>query len=224
MKGLSLGKIMTYIKVSLPWYICIPVFFFSVIFPIMFGCDTYQDIGIMLDKSFSIIAIITFSNVWHIEIQQKTVEVYKLLPDRSRIIDILRRIAIRFIFLKIMICIPFIGYSIKGIHMYDTQETGASMCISAFLSIESVILLFGSISFFCVNMFSSLSMGIGMGIAVWMIMISNVASKMPVWFNFFAYGVRADWFKGAITATVIGILLFITGTIMIKKINYKDNV
>ncbi|MCR5541243.1 MAG: hypothetical protein K6F71_10590 [Ruminococcus sp.] len=216
MKKLSLEKILTYIKVSLPWYTSIPVLLFSVMFPAIFGCDTYQDIGIMLDKSFSIIAVITFSNVWYIELQQKTAEVYKLLPRRSRINDILKRIVVKLLFLTVMICLCFISYSIKGIHVYDSQNAGA-MCIQAILSIEAVMILFGAISFFIVNLSSNLGVGIGSGIFVWMIMISTALSKTTAWFNFFAYGVRDDWFKGAITAVIVGTVLFIAGTIVVDK-------
>lgn len=216
MKRLSFSKIMTYIKVSLPWYISVPVFSFSAMFPIMFGCDTYEDIGIMLDKCFSMLAVITFSNVWHIEVQQKTVEVYKLLPRRSRISDILRRIVVRFIFLTSMVCICFIGYSIKGVHVYDTQEVVA-MCIHAFLSVEAVMILFGAISFFSANLSGNLGVGIGTGIVVWMILASSAASKLPIWFNFFSYGVSNEWFKGAVTAIIVGFVLFIAGTILTDK-------
>lgn len=207
---------MPYIKVSFPWYISVPVFSFSAMVPIMFGCDTYEDIGIMLDKCFSILAVITFSNVWCIELQQKTVEVYKLLPRRSRISDILRRIVVRFIFLTSMVCIGFIGYSIKGVHMYATQEVVA-MCIQAFLSIEAVMILFGAISFFSANLSCNTGVGIGTGIVVWMILTSTAASKLPIWFNFFSYGVSNDWFKGAVTAVIVGIVLFIAGTILTDK-------
>lgn len=216
MKRSSFRKIIPYIKVSLPWYISVPVFFFSAMFPIMFGCDTYEDIGILLDKCFSILAVITFSNVWCIELQQKTVEVYKLLPHRSRLRDILRRIVVRFIFLTSMVCICFIGYSIKGVHVYDTQEVVA-MCIHAFLSVEAVMILFGAISFFSANLSGNLSVGIGTGIVVWMILTSSAASKLPIWFNSFSYGVSNEWFKGAVTAIIVGFVLFIAGTILTDK-------
>ena len=216
MKRSSFRKIMPYIKVSLPWYISVPVFFFSVMFPIMFGCDTYEDIGIMLDKCFSILAVITFSNVWCIELQQKTVEVYKLLPHRSRIRDILRRIVVRFIFLTSMVWICFISYSIKGVHVYATQDAMA-MCIAAFLSVEALMILFGAISFFGANLSGNPGTGIGTGIVVWMILTSTAASKLPIWFNFFSYGVSNEWFKGAVTASMVGIVLLIVGTVVIDK-------
>lgn len=218
MKRLSFSKIMTYIKVSLPWYISVPVFSFSAIFPIMFGCDTYEDIGIMLDKCFSMLAVIAFSDVWHIEVRQKTVEVYKLLPYRSRICDIFRRIVLRFFFLTSMVCICFIGYSIKGVHVYDTQKVVA-MCTHAFLSVEAVMMLFGAISFFSANLSGNPGVGIGTGIVVWMILTSTAASKLPIWFNFFSYGVYNEWFKGAGTAIMMGIVLFVAGTILTDKNN-----
>lgn len=100
--------------------------------------------------------------------------------------------------------------------MYATQEVVA-MCIHAFLSVEAVMILFGAISFFSVNLSGNPGVGIGIGIVVWMILTSTAASKLPSWFNFFAYGVSDDWFKGAVTAIIVGIVLFIAGTIAIDK-------
>lgn len=39
--------------------------------------------------------------------------------------------------------------------------------------------LFGAISFLCVNLSNSLSVGIGIGIVVWMVLTSTMASNIP---------------------------------------------
>ena len=117
MKCPLLRKIKTYIGVSLPWYISIPVIMLSIMFPIFFGCNTYENVGVILDRCFSFLAVLTFSNVYYIEIQQKTAEVYNLLPNRRKTADILKRLLVRFLFLTCMIGICFAGYSIKGLHV-----------------------------------------------------------------------------------------------------------
>lgn len=218
MKYSLLRKIKTYIKVSLPWYISIPVILFSIMFPMLFGCDTYENVGIILDRCFSFLAVFTFSNVYHIESQQKTEEVYNLLPNRRRTADILKRLLVRFLFLTCMIGVCFAGYSIKGLHVYVGQEAG-TMFIQAFFSVVAIMFLFGAISFFGVNLSGNMGVGIGIGIVVWMILISTVAANLPALFNFFAYGVKADWYKGKVTAIVAGMLLFFMGTSLIDKKN-----
>lgn len=220
MKCLFLKKIKTYIGVSLPWYISVPVIIFSIMFPILFGCNTYEDVGVILDRCFSFLAVPAFSNVYHIELQQNTAEIYNLLPNRRKTADILKRLSVRFLFLTCMIGICFASYSIKGLHVYVGQEAG-TMFIQAFFSVVAVMFLFGAISFFCVNISGNMGVGIGIGIVVWMILISILASKLPALFNFFAYGVKADWYKGKVTAIVIGMLLFFMGTSLIDKKQIK---
>ena len=138
MKCPLLRKIKTYIGVSLPWYISIPVIMLSIMFPIFFGCNTYENVGVILDRCFSFLAVLTFSNVYYIEIQQKTAEVYNLLPNRRKTADILKRLLVRFLFLTCMIGICFAGYSIKGLHVYVGQEAG-TMLIQAFFSVVAVM-------------------------------------------------------------------------------------
>ena len=160
MKCPLLRKIKTYIGVSLPWYISIPVIMLSIMFPIFFGCNTYENVGVILDRCFSFLAVLTFSNVYYIEIQQKTAEVYNLLPNRRKTADILKRLLVRFLFLTCMIGICFAGYSIKGLHVYVGQEAG-TMLIQAFFSVVAVMFLFGAISYLCVNLSANMGLGIG---------------------------------------------------------------
>lgn len=221
MKCPLLRKIKTYIGVSLPWYISIPVIMFSIMFPILFGCNTYEDVGATLDRCFSFLAVLTFSNVYYIEIQQKTAEVYNLLPNRRKTADILKRLLVRFLFLTCMIGICFAGYSIKGLHVYVDQEAG-TMFIQAFFSVVAVMFLFGAISYLCVNLSANMGLGIGIGIVVWMILISTVALNLPALFNFFSYGVKDDWYKGKVMAIVVGMLFFFMGTSFIDKKANKD--
>lgn len=221
MKCPLLRKIKTYIGVSLPWYISIPVIMFSIMFPILFGCNTYEDVGATLDRCFSFLAVLTFSNVYYIEIQQKTAEVYNLLPNRRKTADILKRLLVRFLFLTCMIGICFAGYSIKGLHVYVGQEAG-TMFIQAFFSVVAVMFLFGAISYLCVNLSANMGLGIGIGIVVWMILISTVALNLPALFNFFSYGVKDDWYKGKVMAIVVGMLFFFMGTSFIDKKANKD--
>ena len=221
MKCPLLRKIKTYIGVSLPWYISIPVIMFSIMFPILFGCNTYEDVGATLDRCFSFLAVLTFSNVYYIEIQQKTAEVYNLLPNRRKTADILKRLLVRFLFLTCMIGICFAGYSIKDLHVYVGQEAG-TMFIQAFFSVVAVMFLFGAISYLCVNLSANMGLGIGIGIVVWMILISTVASNLPALFNFFSYGVKDDWYEGKVMAIVVGMLFFFMGTSLIDKKANKD--
>ena len=221
MKCPLLRKIKTYIGVSPPWNISIPVIMFSIMFPILFGCNTYEDVGATLDRCFSFLAVLTFSNVYYIEIQQKTAEVYNLLPNRRKTADILKRLLVRFLFLTCMIGICFAGYSIKGLHVYVGQEAG-TMFIQAFFSVVAVMFLFGAISYLCVNLSANMGLGIGIGIVVWMILISTVALNLPALFNFFSYGVKDDWYKGKVTAIVVGMLFFFMGTSLIDKKANKD--
>lgn len=216
MKCSLLRKIKTYIGVSLPWYISIPVTLFSIMFPILFGCYTYEDVGATLDRCFSFLAVFTFSNAYYIELQQKTAEVYHLLPNRRKKADILKRLTVRFLFLTCMIGICFAGYSIKGLHVYAGTDAG-TMFMQAFFSVVAVMFFFGAISFFGVNLSGNMGAGIGTGIVVWMILISTVASNLPALCNFFAYGVKEDWYKGKVTAIAVGVLFFFMGISLIDK-------
>ena len=171
MERALLRKIKIYIEVSLPWYISIPVILFSILFPILFGCDTYESVGAILDGCFSFLAVLTFSNAYYIELQQNTAEIYNLLPIRRKTADILKRLLVRFLFLTCMTGVCFAGYTIKGLHVYVGQEAG-TMFIQAFFSVVAVMFLFGSIGFLFVNLSGNMGVGIGTGIVVWMILTS----------------------------------------------------
>ncbi len=63
-------------------------------------------------------------------------------------------------------------------HVYANKEAG-TMFVQAFFSVLAVMFLFGAISFLCVNLSNSLSVGIGIGIVVWMVLTSTMASNIP---------------------------------------------
>ena len=211
-----LRKVKTYIGVSLPWYICAPVIMFALVFPIVFGCETYEDIGVMLDRCISFLAILTFSNVYHVELQLRTFEVYSLLPKGRKRADILKRIFVRFLFLTVIVLVCFAGYTLKGVHTYADQDTSV-VCAQAFFSIVAVMLFFGAISFWTVNLTGSMAVGVGISIAVWMILVSALAAGLPALINVFAYGAAKDWYIGKITAIAAAVLFFIAGTVAIDN-------
>lgn len=221
MERALLRKIKIYIEVSLPWYISIPVILFSILFPILFGCDTYESVGAILDGCFSFLAVLTFSNAYYIELQQNTAEIYNLLPIRRKTADILKRLLVRFLFLTCTTGVCFAGYTIKGLHVYVGQEAG-TMFIQAFFSVVAVMFLFGSIGFLFVNLSGNMGVGIGTGIVVWMILTSiSIVTSMPALFNFFAYGDKEDWYIGKVTAIVVGMLFFFMGILLIDKIQIR---
>lgn len=220
MENIGFKNIRTNIKVSLPWYITIPAIMFSLFLSFVFGCDTYDDVGIILDRGYSFLAVLTFSNIYYIEFQQKTAEVYHLISNKSRRIDICRRIIIRLLFLITMVVICFEGYVLKGIHVYvgDVKEV---LIAQAYFAVISGIIFFGGMSFMLVNLLKNLGVGIGVAILIWLILSSSVGLKLPVALNVFAYGATSDWIIGKIVAGIIGIFFFFGGTVLINKNSCK---
>lgn len=220
MENVSFKNIRTNIKVSLPWYISIPAIMFSLVFPFVFGCDTYDDVGIILDKGFSFLAVLVFSNIYYIEFQQKTAEVYHLVSNKNRRIDICRRIIIRLFFLIAMVVICFEGYVLQGLHIYagDVKEV---LIAQAYFAIISGIIFFGGISFMLVNLLKNLGAGIGVTILIWLMLSSSIGLKLPASLNVFAYGATSDWIIGKIVAGIMGIFFFFGGTVLINENSCK---
>lgn len=220
MDHIGFKNIRTNIKVSLPWYISIPAIMFSLFFPFVFGCDTYDEVGAILDRGFSFLAVLIFSNIYYIELQQKTAEVYHLVSNKNRRIDICRRAIIRLFFLIAMVVICFEGYMLKGIHVYagDVKEV---LIAQAYFAIISGIIFFGGMSYMLVNLSKNLGTGIGVTILIWLILSSSVGLKLPAVLNVFAYGASSDWIIGKIVAGSMGILFFFGGTVLINESSCK---
>ena len=86
------------IKTALPWYIAFAIVLFAVFLPSIFGNDTYEGMGVIFDRNFSFLSIFVFSNIYYVEIQQRTAEIFYLMPDKQKITELYKRLIIRAVF------------------------------------------------------------------------------------------------------------------------------
>lgn len=198
-----------FIKTALPWYIVFAVALFTFFLPAIFGIDSYEGVGVILDRNFGFLSIFVFSNIHYIEIQQKTADVFYLMPDKQKKTELYRRLIIRVIFILLSLSLSYYVFSLRELRL-PIDKVKAHVIAQAFFASFSSILFFGGLSCLAVTVFRNLWIGCGFGIIIWLLLSSVWANSIPDFINVFIYG-EADrnWIQGKIFGLVMGIVFFL---------------
>ena len=215
------NKMIVELKVSLPWYLIATTGFFSIIVPIIVGCNTYEEVGIVLQRNISFLSIFMFANTYYIEYQQKTVETFFMLSNKWKKRELYKRIMLRLLFLLSTLFISYFIFSWKGLHLY-AEDIKEIIILEGIFAIISATFFFGGICYLIVNMCGNIWGGIGCTIILWLILNSGWATVIPAYVNVFAYGrFEENWIQGEIWGLVNGIIFFFIGGRSALKSPYK---
>lgn len=205
------------IKTALPWYIITMAGVFAVFLPTIFGCDTYEEIGVILDRNFSFLSIFIFCNIYYIEVQQNTEEVFYLLPDNQKKAEICRRVGLRLIFTVLLFFLSYYLFTLRDMHL-SVDEVKEVIILQGFFAVISNIIFFGGISCLSVSLSQNLWKGLGSSIVIWIILGSTWAKVIPDFANVFIYGeANRNWLQGKIFGLFAGAILFWVSISFISK-------
>lgn len=210
------------LKVALPWDMFIVGILFSLFLPLICSVSTYNEIGGVIDPNFAFLAIIIFSNTYYIEIQQKTSEVFYLVPNHNKMLAVNKRILIKVVFMILLFMLSFLLFNFYRPHIIS--ESYQTLFIKAFFAVTSSVFFWGSLSYSLVNAMRNLWVGIGISIVGWVFMNSTFGRALPIVINIFAYGNTNDlgiqipnWEIGKILEIIIGFMLLFVNKFIIGK-------
>jgi ABC-type transport system involved in multi-copper enzyme maturation permease subunit len=185
-----------HMKATFPWYIGVSSGFFAVLLPFVLGCDTYEDLGVIMDRNFSFISIVAFADIYYIEFQQKTEEVFYLFPNKRIKHEIVKRVCLRLIVIFLLLLLSCYLFALKGLHLNVNNSLETVIAQGIFAVISSIV-FFGGISCLSVNVLRNLWKGVGISIVVWIILGSKWGETIPDFANVFAYGeMDRNWIQG----------------------------
>ncbi|WDV47079.1 hypothetical protein PV797_05100 [Clostridiaceae bacterium M8S5] len=203
------------IKVALPKYLVVLSFVYAISLPFISGVSKVEEIGIVLDSRFALLAIIVFSNTYHIEVSMRTSQIYYLMTSEYISMDLLKRVVTKFFFIMLLFLFSYFGYMIRRPYLLIGQ-THLDLFINSILVISVNILLWGMLAYFFVGVTSNLWIGISIILTIWFFFISTIAKKLPVYMNVFAYGhmkdlgmSKYDLYIGKTLSLMLAILLFL---------------
>ncbi len=213
----------TEIKITLPLYFIALGFMFAMFLPIICSVSTYDEIGPIMDSKFSFLAIIIFSNTYYLEIQQKTSEVFYMIPKKQKKFVINKRFLIKFTFVILLFIMSYLLFNFDKPYLNDNNSY-TILFFQAVFAVGSSMLFWGTLSQFLVNILHSLWAGIGITIVFWSIMDSTIGRSLPIALNMFAYGdidawgaVKENWQISKIIAFIIAFILIYVNVYIIKQ-------
>lgn len=212
------------IKISLPIYKIVYSITFITLLPFLRGISQVSDIGVVMDGNMAFLAIIFCADTYYQEFEGNRWEIICLKPLQKRIIVVLRRLWIQFIYL---ILLSMAGYQIFYVQkiMETTQDEKHNLFFISLSAIAVSIVIFGTLSMTIVNITKNLWAGIGITVIIWLIINSTLGQKLPKYLNVFAFSSRYFdssvgnlWIGGKITALVLAsVLLLLVKPILNKK-------
>jgi hypothetical protein len=208
---------------ALPSYMLVMSLVFTISVPLIMPASFYNQIGGLIDKNIAFLSVIVFSNVFFIEKQLHTAEVFYLIPGNGAFSEIYSRMVIKGIFL-LMVVISMYGLYLLGKPHLVVGDSLAQLFFQALFAICSSILFWGVLSCSIVNITSNLWAGLAITIVFWFIENSTLAQKLPIYLNMFAYAQLnesgnqiSNWFSSKLVGDLLAIIFVVINRILIKK-------
>lgn len=210
--GLSISKIIYSIS-------------FILILSLIRGISYVEDIGVAMDSTVSLLAIIFCADTYYQEIQGSRWEVFGMLSKNQRYKTICQRLFIQFGFIILLISLGFwMFYLQKPIRF--SERSLSLIYASAIFACSASVVFFGTLSFTMINICKNLWFGIGSSVFIWLTLTSTLGKKIPAVINVFAYsnaygnattlGEPISFYIGKMFA------IFVTGLLLMLNINLLD--
>jgi len=185
---------------------------YVVIFALIRGVSSPEEIGAVMDAGVALLAIIFCSDAYYQEVQENRWEAFNLIPNRNRYKTICQRLLLQMIYLSILISLGYWLFYLKMI-TFGTDANLLLIYITAVLACSASVLFFGTLSFTMVNAFKNVWGGIGVTFLIWISLNSTFGKDIPIYLNVFGYtfredmGISRDLIIEKLVAVTISILL-----------------
>lgn len=177
------------IKICLPPYKMVYSVMFFVILSLIRGITLTGEIGGALDANAALLAVVFCAETYVMERSSGRWEIFVLYPERNRAKTVMRRLLIQNVYLCVLSYIGFFFFFWqKPVLLSDNSllfQYGMYM-----LAVTGTILFWSTLSVTISNLIGSQWGGIGICLAVWMMINSTFGDKTLGIFNIFAYSFR----------------------------------
>lgn len=177
------------IKICIPPYKIVYSIMFFVILSLIRGITLVDEIGGALDANAALLGVVFCAETYVMERGSGRGEIFVLFPQRNRTKAVMRRLLIQNVYLCMLSYIGFFFFFWqKPMLLPDNSlffQYGMYM-----LAVTGTILFWSTLSMTISNLTGSQWGGIGICLAVWMMLNSTFGDKTLGVFNIFAYGFR----------------------------------
>lgn len=167
-------------KIALPLYKRAYSLCFFVLIALVRGITRTEEIGVTLNEYTALLAVIFFADTIETEKREQRGELFLLLPGKTKTGAILRRIVGQWVWLTAGAAA---GY---WIFFWQRPQTGtivdeAVQYLIFLLAVSGVVLGFGILSMTVSSLSGTMFAGIGINLAVWILLVSKGAEKLAGW-------------------------------------------
>lgn len=209
-------------KICLPIYKIVYSIIFMIILSLIRGISSVTEIGITLDTSAALLAIVFCADIYEMEFRGKRWEIFCLYPVKSKAKAIFHRLTVQNIYLCF---ISYIGYFFfywqKPRNFYGTPLLLYAMFI---LAVTVSILFWSVCSMTLVNIFRNLWAGMGVTLCLWFFINSKAGESILGKFSIFSFAFRDiskvgdwGWLWGQGIFLIITILMLLAVPLILKK-------
>jgi hypothetical protein len=160
---------------------------FILILSLIRGISMVEDIGVAMDSTVALLAIIFCADTYYQEIQGIRWEVFGMLSKNQRYKTICQRLFIQFGFIIVLIAIGFWMFYLQKPSQFS-ETSLLFIYSSAVFACSASAVFFGTLSFTMINVCKNLWAGIGSSVLIWLTLNSTLGRKIPAVINVFAYG------------------------------------
>lgn len=216
-------------KISLPVYKLAYAFSFSVILSLIRGISFSYEIGVAMEASMAVLAMVFCADTYTQEITSKRSEVQRLYPIKRRLHSIMMRMVVQEV---ILLVLSAVGYGMfycfqNPMSLYKAGESTESelrMFITFLVAMAVTLWFWGMLSNLLSCLFRNMWAGIGCSGVLWLITNSTFGDKMLGSWNLFSYTFRNitdsrdfGWLYGKALCLLLCVLMALLVPKILKK-------
>ena len=187
--------IMTERKISLPAYKLAYAFCFVVILSLIRGISFSYEIGVAMEAPMAILAMVFCADTYTQEITSKRSEIHRLYPMKKRLASMGIRMLVQEI---VLFALSAIGYGMfysfqHPQSLYQAGQSSESELQMFFIFLAAMVVtlwFWGILSNLLACLFRNMWVGIGCGIALWLVTNSTLGNNVLGNWNLFSYAFR----------------------------------
>lgn len=209
------------IKICLPGYKLAYSILFMVLLSLVRGISSFDEIGVTIEPYLAILTVVFCGDTYMCEWYAKRGEVFSLLPFRSRIKAVYRRLAIQIGYLWLAGAIGYFLFFWQHPVNYSGVSLGQAYGWFLF-AILGNILFWSLFSMTVSNLFRNQFAGMGSSIVLWLMLYSTWGDRYLGDYNIFSYVFRevsggTEWIYGNAAAILLSMLMLAAVPYIMKK-------
>lgn len=215
-----MGKLIKYqFSISVKKYKTLFVALFILLLPIIRYVDSCYQIGVIMDKWLAFGAMVMFSDLYMVERQYNTIDMFYLATQYKKSSIIIRGIE-SFLTIFILTIIMYI-FCLFRVLSIPPLVILAGLFAKDMLAFSLTILFWGILAFTISNMTKNTWTGLALTILLWFILTSSL--PIPDIINIFSYEKSYPyWYISKFIYSAIAVALFFASIKMLRKSPYDD--